>query len=72
MNTKFKIGDRIEINYWSHKTKGTIKEIKNKRIGILKDSTTTGVLTYFSLRKNNDFIEVGYLMYDFGGQFQNK
>lgn len=57
-----KINNRVvvyELGYEHLNVQGTIKEIKGQRIGILKDSTTTGCLTWFSKRKNGEFVRVG-------------
>ena len=62
--TAHKVGDRVIINKWVFDTYGTIKEIKGKRLGVLEDSTTTGAITYFSLRKDNTFVEVGYSLFN--------
>jgi len=76
----FKVGDRVIINQYVSRPQGTVKEIKGQRLLVLKDSTTTGRLTEFSLRKPNwlfkepVFIAVGYTIdeADAGGYFYAK
>lgn len=73
MQTNFKVGDRIEASRWSAAQSGTIVRIEKKKIYALLDTTTTGRLSEYSLRKDNTFVAVGYSMDDrfFGGSFHN-
>jgi len=74
MQTNFKVGDRIKATAAMEAGgRGTIVKIEKKKIYVLMDTTTTGDLSEFSLRKDNTFIGVGYSMDDrfFGGSFHN-
>ena len=73
METNFKVGDRITASRLSHDQKGTIVRIEKNKIFALMDTTTTGYLTQYSLRKDNTFVAVGWSMDDrlFGGTFNN-
>jgi hypothetical protein len=73
METNFKVGDRIEARHWSGSRSGTIARIEKKKIYALLDTTTSGRLSEYSLRKDNFFVAVGYSMDDcfWGGFFHN-
>lgn len=73
METNFKVGDRIKASHMGYDKRGTIVRITKRKIYALMDSTTTGYLDQYSLRKDNTFVAVGYSMDDrfFGGSFHN-
>ncbi len=67
----FEVGDRITVNKFSTRMGGTIEELSSKRIKVLLDSTTTGKLSEYSLRKDGTWVQVGWSMNDanYGGWF---
>jgi len=52
-------------------TRGVVKEITSKKIKVLLNTTTTGVLSTYSLRNDGTFTHVGYSKDNaaFGGYF---
>ena len=74
MQTNFKVGDTIISHSFAYDTKGEIKAIKGKRLFVLMSTTTTGLLSEFSLRNDNSFILSGWSKEErfWGGYFYNK
>lgn len=70
--SNFIVGERITINGLTKKI-GVIKEVTPKKVKVLLDSTTTGVLSEYSLRNDNTFVLVGYSKDDafYGGYINN-
>jgi hypothetical protein len=72
--TDLNVGDSIFVSGIHRHVGGTIMSVKPngvKRIGVLLDTTTTGHITTFSLRKDGRYVAVGYSMDDasWGGWF---
>ena len=75
----YNLGDRITVKSFGSRRTGTVKRVTDKRVYLLLDSTTTGNLSAYSLRKVDGvsnhctFVRVGWSYWDadFGGYFFN-